>query len=234
MAKNAHVFFFRVIPHGRAKTHKQHSAPQIPGQSREMFVYGFVIMCFCSKICNTFVSLLLKMLRNFSRGKRSMHQHRGTPPLSLSREPVAEQKAAMVVYTMSLGKPGKRAYTIGLERVYTVEALDTDKKRFPLFQVDFLNLGGGGGRNTMLQCFRYLHRFYLRIVSLQEGKVPVKPKQIALHKGGFTIANHCAIVHSKHAANPGEKNNKHQKLFGIVPGMGGCQIRFLCCIFSRK
>ena len=33
-----------------------------------------------------------------------------------------------MVYTISFGKQGKRVYTIGPERVYTIEAPDPDKK----------------------------------------------------------------------------------------------------------
>ena len=41
---NLFMCFFRVIPYGGRKTHKQNS-PQIPGRSREKFVYVFFSLC---------------------------------------------------------------------------------------------------------------------------------------------------------------------------------------------
>ena len=43
-AKKLFMCFFRVIPYGGEKTHKQNS-PKIPGQSRENFVYVFCSLC---------------------------------------------------------------------------------------------------------------------------------------------------------------------------------------------
>ena len=45
-AKNLFMCFFRVIPYGGEKTHKQ-NPPQIPGQSRENFVYVISSLCVC-------------------------------------------------------------------------------------------------------------------------------------------------------------------------------------------
>ena len=58
------------------------------------------------------------------QGKKSIHHHRGTPLFSVCRP---TPKKAMV-YTIFLGKQGKRVYTIGPERrVYTTRP-QTQKK----------------------------------------------------------------------------------------------------------
>ena len=76
-------------------------------------------------------SVCYTLLESVSKGKKEY-----TPPprdpsfLGLSPDPeVAEPKKAMV-YTIFLGKQGKRVYTIGPERrVYTIEPQTRKKKR---------------------------------------------------------------------------------------------------------
>ena len=70
-------------------------------------------------------------IRRTVLGKKSIHHHRGTPLFSVCRRTliVTEQKKAMV-YTIFLGKQGKRVYTIGPERrVYTIEPHTRKKKK---------------------------------------------------------------------------------------------------------
>ena len=81
-------------------------------------------------------------------GKKSIHHHRGTPPLSVCRPtPRSQSNKKAVVYTIALGKQGKRVYTvytIGLERrVYTVEPLTPPKKE-----------EGFHGGGVFIECFR--------------------------------------------------------------------------------
>ena len=63
MPKFVYVFF-RVIPYGGEKTHKQNS-PKIPGQSREIFVYVFVSLCVFSAPYNSLLAIALVILVHY-------------------------------------------------------------------------------------------------------------------------------------------------------------------------
>ena len=69
----------------------------------------------------------------FSREKKSIHHHRGSPEGLFSRSvarPRAHRAKPAMVYTIFLGKQGKRVYTTGLERrVYTIEPQTLKKKK---------------------------------------------------------------------------------------------------------
>ena len=64
-------------------------------------------------------------------GKKSIHHHRSTLLFSFCRStPRSESKKKAMVYTIFLGKQGKRVYTIGPERrIYTIEAQSQKKKK---------------------------------------------------------------------------------------------------------
>ena len=81
--------------------------------------------------------------------KKSIHHHRGTPPFPVCRPtPRSQSKKEAVVYTLLLGKQGKRVYTIGPERrVYTIEASDPEKEKKEGFH--------SGGVYFFLPCINY-------------------------------------------------------------------------------
>ena len=86
-----------------------------------------------------FESLVRYLKFSGFRGKKSVHHHPGTPPLSVCRPTLRSQsKQAMahticlgtMVNTISLGKQGKMVYTICPERrAYTTEAPDPKRRK---------------------------------------------------------------------------------------------------------
>ena len=66
-----------------------------------------------------------------SRGKKSIHHHRGTPPFSVCHPtPRTQSKKKLLRIPPSFGKQGKRIYTISPERrVYTIEASNPEKEK---------------------------------------------------------------------------------------------------------
>ena len=62
--------------------------------------------------------------------KKSIHQNRGTPPLSVCRPAPRSQRKKTMVYTISLKKTREKGNTIGPERrVYIIEAADPEKEK---------------------------------------------------------------------------------------------------------
>ena len=99
------------------------------------------------------MTLLCKALRptkpwknkHVVQGKKSFYHHRGTPSLSVCRPTPRSQSEKAMVYTIALGKQGKRVVTIGLERrVYTIEAAESEKEK--------RRVSHGGGVYFFLPC----------------------------------------------------------------------------------